>query len=532
MLASIGNRTRTSWWNVQLGLRLICSSALMTLLALDLACSSSQQAVGPGVGPLHGIVVSPDSAVVNVRGTQTFSATAHDAAGAIVTGVTFSWSSSDTAIATVDQNGRATAVDTGQVRLAASAQGISGFATLTVTPVPVGSVVVAPATDTIAIGSQIQLSDTVKGVNGSALNMPVMWMSSSTNVASVSTTGKVLGGSAGTVTITASVGGKTGSNSTVVIDTAGPASISLGINPDSSVSIPNPLDVLVQVTATVKTVSGRVLNNFPVVFTSTNPPVSGFLGQGQDTVVGGSITIVPDTNGRAVITAAAGPITAQANLTVCYAASTPICNPFARIEVVPATDTLTVGDGVSMEAVGVDSSGIEYAFPCWSNGTPAKSSRLIPVAWLSSTPTGRSARCESWDPTGGRVHPELRRGKRRHGPCRANRVRRYCGSSRGASGSADRGGGNRPTTGTGRPQSEAPGAAPAPRERHARRQKCQHDAILSSGVGSDRRRVNDAASGRDRQIARRCHKVCLLAQAHDHRHKASGMEKPPACVHC
>jgi hypothetical protein len=146
----------------------------------------------------------------------------------------------------------------------------------------------------------------------------------------------------------------------VVIDTAGPASISLEINPDSSVSIPNPLDVLVQVTATVKTVSGRVLNNFPVVFTSTNPPVSGFLGQGQDTVVGGSIMIVPDANGRAVITAAAGPVTAQANLTVCYAASTPICNPFARIQVVPATDTLTVGDSVSMEAVGVDSSGIEY----------------------------------------------------------------------------------------------------------------------------------------------------------------------------
>ena len=341
------------------GLRWIRSAALV-LLVVDLACSSSQQAVGPGVGPLHGIIVTPDSAAVILRGTQTFSATAHDEAGAVVTGVTFLWSSSDTAIATIDQNGRATAVDTGQVRLAASAQGISGFATLTITPVPIGSVIVAPAIDTITVGSQIQLSDTVKAVNGNALNMPVTWTSSNTNVASVSTTGKVMGGSAGTVTITASVGGKTGSNSTVVIDTAGPASISLLINPDSSVSIPNPLDVLVQVTATVKTVSGRVLNNYPVVFTSTDPPVSGFLGQGQDTVVGGSIMIVPDANGRAVITATAGPVTAQANLTVCYAASTPICNPFARMQVVPPADTLTVGDSVFMVAIGIDSSGNTY----------------------------------------------------------------------------------------------------------------------------------------------------------------------------
>ena len=355
----MGNRTRTRWWDVKLGLRWICSAAL-ALLVIDLACSSSQQAVGPGVGPLHAIIIAPDSAAVNVRETHTFSATAHDEAGAVVTGVTFLWSSSDTTIATIDQNGRATAVDTGQVRLAASAQGISGFATLTVTPVPISSIIVLPTTDTIAIGSQIQLSDTVKGANGNALNMPVTWTSSNTNVASVSSTGKVLGGSAGTVTITASAGGKTGSNSTVVVDTAGPASIPLQIDPDSSVSIPNPLDVLVQVTAIVKTLSGRVLNNYPVVFTSTDPPVSGFLGQGADTVVGGSVMIVPDANGRAVITATAGPVAAQATLTVCYAAITPICNPFARIQVVPPTDTLTVGDSVLMEAIGVDSSGIAY----------------------------------------------------------------------------------------------------------------------------------------------------------------------------
>ncbi len=360
----------------------ICGAAL-ALLVVDLACSSSQQAVGPGVGPLRGIVITPDSAAVTVHATQTFSATAHDEAGAVVTGVTFLWSSSDTAIASIDQNGRATARDTGQVRLAASAQGVSGFATLTINPVPVGSVIVEPSSDTVAIGSGMQLSDTVKSLNGNLLNLPVTWRSSDTSIASVSSAGRVLGGSAGTVTITASAGGKTGSNTTVVIDTTAPASISLQISPDSVVAIPNPLDVLVQVTATVKTLSGRVLNNYPVVFTSTNPPVSGFLGAGPDTIVGGSILIVPDANGRAVITATAGAVKAQSSLTICYVASTPICNPFARIQVVPPADTLTVGDSVQMEAIGIDSSGNAYPnmFVEWDAGpvVSSDSSRVIIV---------------------------------------------------------------------------------------------------------------------------------------------------------
>ena len=185
------------------------------------------------------------------------------------------------------------------------------------------------------------------------------------------------------MTITASVGGKTGSNTTVVIDTTAPASISLQISPDSVVAIPNPLDVLVQVTATVQTATGRVLNNFPVVFTSTNPPVSGFLGAGPDTIVGGSILIAPDANGRAVITATAGAVKAQSTLTICYVASTPICNPFARIQVVPPVDTLAVGDSVQMEAIGIDSSGNAYPnmFVEWDAGpvVSSDSSRVVVV---------------------------------------------------------------------------------------------------------------------------------------------------------
>jgi hypothetical protein len=352
----------------------------VAFLTIDLACNTSGGAVGPGSGSLQDITITPDSASVSVHGTQSFTAAARNAAGDSIGGLSFHWSSGNTAIATIDQNGHAKGVDTGHVQIAASAQGISSFATLAVTPAAVGSIIIVPATDTIAIGAQVQLSDTVKDADGKVLTMPVTWGSSNSNVAFVSSTGQVLGQSAGSATITATAGGKTGSNSTIVVDTTAPARVSLTLDPDSVVAIPNPLDVLVQVTATVTTVTGRVLSNYPVVFTSSDPPVSGFPTAGPDTVPGGSILVAPTANGRAMITATAGSASAQATLTICYQASTPICNPLDSIRVVPPVDTLAAGDSVLMEAVGVDSSGNAYPnmFVEWDPGAIV-SSEMSPV---------------------------------------------------------------------------------------------------------------------------------------------------------
>ena len=43
------------------------------------------------------------------------------------------------------QSGIVTAIKPGTVQIAAAAQGVNGFATLTVIPVPVASVIVAPS---------------------------------------------------------------------------------------------------------------------------------------------------------------------------------------------------------------------------------------------------------------------------------------------------------------------------------------------------------------------------------------------------
>ena len=80
------------------------------------------------------IEVTPSQASIPVGGGQQFTARAFDQFNNEITGVSFTWSSSDTGIATIDQTGLALGVSQGQTTITASAQNVSGTATLNVTP--------------------------------------------------------------------------------------------------------------------------------------------------------------------------------------------------------------------------------------------------------------------------------------------------------------------------------------------------------------------------------------------------------------
>jgi uncharacterized protein YjdB len=82
--------------------------------------------------PIATIEVTPASATITIGGTKQFTARAFDASHNEITGVTFTWTSTDEAVATVDQNGLATAVGLGTTTITASAQGKSDTATLNV----------------------------------------------------------------------------------------------------------------------------------------------------------------------------------------------------------------------------------------------------------------------------------------------------------------------------------------------------------------------------------------------------------------
>lgn len=100
------------------------------------------------------------------------------------------WSSSNTAVATVDRTGKITGTGIGTAAISAkSANGKSGSVNIRVNPVAVESVTVSPEEDTLRIDDTLQLKVTVFPEN--ADNQKVRYESSDTGVAVVSDTGLV-----------------------------------------------------------------------------------------------------------------------------------------------------------------------------------------------------------------------------------------------------------------------------------------------------------------------------------------------------
>jgi hypothetical protein len=83
---------------------------------------------------LTSITVMPNPATIPVGGTQQFTAQGFDQFGNQIAALTFTWESTSTNVATIDQNGLATGVGQGQTTIRATSQSVTGTATLNVTP--------------------------------------------------------------------------------------------------------------------------------------------------------------------------------------------------------------------------------------------------------------------------------------------------------------------------------------------------------------------------------------------------------------
>src|SRR6266480_4562939 len=154
--------------------------------------------------PVASVTLSPAVAAMLVGATAQLTATPQDSGGTALPGRTVTWSSSAPTVATVNPNGLVTAVTVGSATITANSEGKNGTAAITVTTVPVASVVVSPASPGIGVGGTQQLSAVTKDSAGTTLTGRVVtWSSSNTSVATVNSSGLVTGVAAGSATITA-----------------------------------------------------------------------------------------------------------------------------------------------------------------------------------------------------------------------------------------------------------------------------------------------------------------------------------------
>ena len=244
--------------------------------------------------PVASVTVSPATANVFVGATTQLSAVTKDAAGSVLSGRVISWTSSNTAIATVSAAGLVTGVAAGSAMITATSEGKSGTASVTVAIVPVASVTVSPATAVVLVGATVQLTTTLKDAAGNVLSgRSVTWASGTPAVATVSSTGLVTGVAASAATITATSEGQRGT-----------AAVTVNLVPVASVTVsPASASIrvgqLVQLTATLKDASGTVLSGRVISWVSSAPGVAAVSTGGLVTgVAAGAATITATSEGQ------------------------------------------------------------------------------------------------------------------------------------------------------------------------------------------------------------------------------------------
>lgn len=187
--------------------------ALLLALSLPLACGGGSDGGDSPTGPADGqpsvsrVEVTPGADTATALGdTQRYEAVALTSGGDTVTDVSFSWGSSDEAVATVDDGGVAEAVAEGEAEIRATAEGVTGSAAMAVIQ-QVASVSITPSSATLAtVGDTAHFSASATDENGNAVSgAAFVWQSQNHAVATVDSAGVVTsrGNGETSVTVTA-----------------------------------------------------------------------------------------------------------------------------------------------------------------------------------------------------------------------------------------------------------------------------------------------------------------------------------------
>ena len=188
---------------------------ILTLVALA-ACSSSPTPPSPAA-KVASITIAADSlngdSISIVAGdTARLHATALDAQGKPVTGVTFVWTSSDTTVATVSATGLVSAMGPGDADVSVSVSATDPKVKIVVVP----RIMLSPKNPTVDVGGTVSFSATL--LHSRTPYPSFTWKSSNPAVATIDGHGVATGVSKGTtrITATAAIGMATYTGSTTL----------------------------------------------------------------------------------------------------------------------------------------------------------------------------------------------------------------------------------------------------------------------------------------------------------------------------
>jgi hypothetical protein len=219
----LANRT-VLWNSTNSTIASTTSAGLVSALSVgttDISATSEGQSasitVTVALVPVAAVVVTPSNPSVQAQQGLQLIASTSDAAGNSLFGRTVVWTTTAAGVATVSPSGLLTAVAPGSASITATSEGKSGSTSVTVTPIPVNTVVVTPGTANLNPGAALQLNAATKDIGGNPLTgRTIAWSSGTPSIATVSGTGLATAVAVGTATLTATSEGKSGTSQITV----------------------------------------------------------------------------------------------------------------------------------------------------------------------------------------------------------------------------------------------------------------------------------------------------------------------------
>ncbi len=267
------------------------------------------------VGPVAvtGVTLDKSSVNLEVNGTEQLTATVQPANA---DNKNVSWTSSNTAVATVSDNGLVTAIGAGTATITVTTEDGGKTTTCTVevsapaAPIPVTAISLSDAT--VSIGNTTTLAVTYTPADANTGKAITTWTSSNTAVATVAN-GVVTGVAAGTATITATTEGGISNTCTVTVNEVAVTGVSLD-KTTASLQIGG-------TTTLTATVSPADATNKNVTWTTSDANVATVNNGTVTAVNAGSATITvtsaadPTKTASCAVTVTAGPPVPQTDLT-------------------------------------------------------------------------------------------------------------------------------------------------------------------------------------------------------------------------
>jgi uncharacterized protein YjdB len=282
--------------------------------------------------PVATVDVTPPSVDLDNGQSGSLVVVARDAKGNVLTGRPVAWTSGAPSVASVAPSGVVTGVGAGSTVVFAPIEGKTGSSTINVRQLAVTSVTVAPPSNNINVGAQLQLSATVRSGTTVLTDRVVGWSSSNEAVAVVSSTGRVTGIKAGAVTITATSEGVSGT-----------AFVAVGI---ASVVVTGSSGAIIvgqtkQLTATARDAANATVSGVPFTWSSASTAIATVNATGLVTGRGA---------GTVNNSAAVGTVSGAFSVTV----NPP---PVDTVTVTPATANVSLGVPAQLTATLKDANG-------------------------------------------------------------------------------------------------------------------------------------------------------------------------------